>query len=395
MPRASDRITNISEGDQEGWEVYLEGVRRLRAGEDILMLAIGDHDFPTPGETIDACKRAFDEGHTKYTTMQGLPDLLKGIAKVSTTALGMPVSQEEVIAVAGGQAGLYAAMQATLNPGDHVIVASPHYVTYPGTVRSAGCSFTLVECSPDDGFEPDPEAIEAALEPNTRAILINTPNNPTCAIYSRETLQAIADICIRHDLWLISDEVYWSLSGGKHVSPRSLPGMKERTLVILSMSKSHVMTGWRVGWVVAEPAMIHNLIQHNLVNSYGLSDFISRAAAEALENEYGVDELAELFTRRGEAFLDALDGANGLRPLNDVGAMYFMLDIREITMDSQEFAFQLLEKEDLCVMPGDSFGPSAAGHLRISLCQPEDKIREAAKRLRRFAASYSDKRGKQ
>ncbi len=390
MPKASERITKISKSNQEGWEVYLKGISRLRAGDDILMLAIGDHDFPTPKETIDAAKRAFDDGHTKYTTMQGIPELLSGIARVSSRALSMPVSKEEVIAVAGGQAGLYAAMQATLDPGDHVIVASPHYVTYPGTVRSAGCSFTLVECSPDDGFEPNPKAIEAAIRPNTRAILINTPNNPTCAIYGRDTLEALADICIRHDLWMISDEVYWSLSGGKHISPRRLPGMKERTLVILSMSKSHVMTGWRVGWIVAEPEMIHNLVQHNLVNSYGLSDFISRAAAEALENDYGVDELADLFTRRGQAFLDALDGANGLRPLNDVGSMYFMIDIRELTMDSQKFAFQLLEHENLCLMPGESFGPSAAGHLRISLCQPEHEIREGAKRLRRFAAKYSD-----
>ena len=390
MPAPSTRITEISEGNQEGWETYLRAIEMMEEGQEVLMLAIGDHDFPTPAETIQACKTALDEGHTKYTTMQGLPALLDAMAKTSTKATGMPVSEREVVVMNGGQSGLYAAMQATLNPGDHVIIVSPHYVTYPGTVRSAGATFTLVSATPESRFEPDAKAIEAAVQPNTKAVLINSPSNPTCAIYSRETLEAIADVCIRHDLWLISDEVYWSLSNGRHISPRSLPGMKERTLVIMSMSKSHVMTGWRMGWVVAEPDMIHNLVQHNLVNNYGISDFISRAATQALNNDYGVNDLAELFTRRGAIFRQAISGANGIRILNDDGAMYFMIDIRDITMDAEKFAFDLLENEKLCVMPGDSFGPSAGGHIRVSLCQPDDLLKEGANRLRRFISSYSE-----
>jgi arginine:pyruvate transaminase len=165
--------------------------------------------------------------------------------------------------------------------------------------------------------------------------------------------------------------------------------MKERTIVIMSMSKSHVMTGWRMGWIIAEPDMIHNFMQHNLVNSYGISDFISRAATEALNNAYGVGELSDLFTRRGATFRETLAGTNGVSILNEDGAMYFMIDIRNITMDAEKFAFELLEKEKLCVMPGDSFGPSAAGHLRISLCQPEEKLRDGANRLKRFVSSYS------
>lgn len=388
MPLPSKRITEISEGDQEGWEVYLKAVDMIRNGEDVLMLSIGDHDFSTPVETINAAKKALDDGHTKYTTMQGIPPLLNAMAKVSTQALNMPVTTEEVCTMAGGQSGLYACMQATVNPGDHVIIVSPHYVTYPGTVRSAGATFTLVSASPDNGFEPNAEDIEAAIQPNTKAVLINSPNNPTCAIYSRETLEALADVCIRHDLWLISDEVYWSLSNGKHISPRSLPDMKERTLVVMSMSKSHVMTGWRMGWIVAEPDMVHNFMQHNVVNSYGISDFISRAAAEALDNAYGVGELSALFTKRGQVFREALTGTNDIRILNDDGAMYFMIDIRNVTMDAEKFAFGLLEQEKLCVMPGDSFGPSAAGHIRVSLCQPEELLREGAERLKRFISNY-------
>src|SRR6185369_4975893 len=161
---------------------------------------------------------------------------------------GVQTSANEVIATPGGQSALYAAVQATLDPGDHAVVVAPYYATYPGTFRAAGADFTVVEAAAADGFQPRVEAIEAALTPRSKAILINTPNNPTGAVYTPASLEGIAALCRRRDLWLFSDEVYWTLGGGEHHSPRALPGMAERTLVINSMSKSHGMTGWRIGW---------------------------------------------------------------------------------------------------------------------------------------------------
>ena len=181
-----------------------------------------------------------------------------------------------MIATPGGQPALYAAVQGTLDRGDHAIVVAPYYATYPGTFRAAGADFTVVEAEAEDGFQPRAAAIEAALKPKTKAILLNTPNNPTGAVYSRESLEAIAELCGRHDLWLLSDEVYWTLGGGDHVSPRALPGMAERTLVINSMSKSHGMTGWRIGWLTGPESMITLLVSLNLVTTYGLNDFIRR-----------------------------------------------------------------------------------------------------------------------
>lgn len=390
MPKPSKRISEISETDLEGWEVYFEALKRCREGQNIIMTCIGDHDFPTPVQTVEACKQALDDGHHKYTEIQGHPDLLKAIARVSSIASGIEISPDQVVGTMGGQGGLYAVMQTVLDPSDHAIIISPYYVTYPNTVRSAGGTFTEVETSPEDGFQPRAEAIEAAIKPNTKALLINTPNNPTCAIYTQETLEAIAQVCIKHDLWLISDEVYWTLSNNNHISPISLPGMKERTLVIHSMSKSHAMTGWRFGWVIGPEEAIYYLTQHNLVSTYGMNDFISRAVTEALNGEFGVEEITSVFRKRGEIFLKEIEGANGIRVLNEAGGMYFMLDIRAITNDASKFSFGLLDEESVAVMPGDSFGAAAAGHLRISLCQPEDKLKEAASRIRRFAASYSE-----
>ncbi len=290
---------------------------------------------------------------------------------------------EEIIATPGGQAALFAAVQATLDPGKHAIVVAPYYATYPGTFRAAGAGFTVVEARAEDGFQPDPAAIERAIERNTRAILINTPNNPTGAVYTRENLEGIADICRRHDLWLLSDEVYWTIAHGEHVSPRSLPGMAERTLVINSMSKSHGMTGWRIGWLTGPKPLITLLISLNLVSTYGLPDFVSRAAIEALENDWGVAEIARIYDTRRLAFLDAIRGINGVTVRGSEGGMYVMLDIRTIEPDDEAFAWSLLEAEKVAVMPGSSFGDAAAGCIRISLCQPEEVLREAAARLKR------------
>ncbi|MBD0414944.1 pyridoxal phosphate-dependent aminotransferase [Oryzicola mucosus] len=390
MPKPSSRIAGIIPSGKDGWEVHFSAMMRKQAGEDIIMLSVGDHDFDTPSETVEACVTAVRSGFHHYTMLPGLPRLRQAMARLSTRCTGVETSADEVIATPGGQLALYAAVQAVVDPGDHAIVVAPYYATYPGTFRAAGADFTVVEAEAADGFEPRADAIAAALLPNTRAILINTPNNPTGAVYSRKTLEGIADLCIRNDLWLLSDEVYWTLGGGEHISPRSLPGMAERTLVINSMSKSHGMTGWRIGWLTGPASMIQLLISLNLVTTYGLTDFVSRAAIEALENDYGVADIAALYAARRSVLLDGIHGSNGFVVRGSAGGMYVMLDIRAIEPDCEKFAFALLDAEKVSVMPGSSFGDAAAGHIRISLCQPDEVLREAAQRIVRFASGYGD-----
>ena len=196
---------------------------------------------------------------------------------------------------------------------------------------------------------------------------------------------------MKHDLWLLSDEVYWTLGGGHHVSPRALPGMAERTLVINSMSKSHGMTGWRMGWLTGPESMIALLVSLNLVTTYGLTGFIQEAAAEALENDYGVKEIADTYNGRRKVFLDAIRGLNDITVRGSEGGMYVMLDVSAVEPDDEKFAWAFLDAENVSVMPGSSFGDAAAGHIRISLCQPDDVLLEAATRLRRFASSYRSK----
>ena len=193
MPASSSRLTGIIPSGKDGWEVHFAAMTRKQAGEPIIMLSVGDHDFDTPAETVEACVTAVRGGFHHYTQLPGIPALREAMAKVSTRCTGVLTSAQEVIATPGGQAALYAAVQAVLDPGGHAIVVAPYYATYPGTFRAAEADFTVVETLAENGFQPEPTAIEGAVRSNTRAILINTPNNPTGAVYSRKSLEGIAE----------------------------------------------------------------------------------------------------------------------------------------------------------------------------------------------------------
>lgn len=391
MPKSSARISGITPSGKDGWEVHFAASKRRQAGEDIIMLSVGDHDFDTPCETVDACIDALRAGHHHYVELAGLSRLRAGLARLSEQCTGVATSPEEVIATVGGQGALYAACQAVLDPGAHAIIVSPYYATYPGTMRAAGADFTEIDTRAEDGFEPRAEAIAAAVRPETRAILINSPNNPTGAIYSRETLEAIAALCRKHDLWLLSDEVYWTIraEGREHVSPRAFDGMRERTLIINSLSKSHGMTGWRIGWLTAPADIVTLLRSLNLVATYGLPDFVSRAAIAAVENGFGVEAIADRYAARRKMFLDAVHGLDGVTVRGSEGGMYVMLDVRAVEPDCEAFAWGLLKQENVAVLPGSSFGQAAEGHIRISMCQDEPVLKEAAARIRRFVGGLS------
>ncbi|MCB1460111.1 MAG: pyridoxal phosphate-dependent aminotransferase [Nitratireductor sp.] len=385
MPAISKRISGILGNDPSGWEVHFTAKARQEAGEDIVMLSIGDHDTPTPEPSVEACVEELRAGHHHYTDLQGIAPLRAAMAAITQQSTGIATTADEVIVAPGGQGALFAAVHAALDPGDHAIVVGPYYATYPGTFRVACASFDVVEALAEDDFQPKREALEAAVRKNTRAVLINSPNNPTGAVYTRETLETLADFCKAHDLWLISDEVYWTHTGGKpHLSPLALPGMEARTLVVNSVSKSHGMTGWRVGWLRGPKEVVDDLVNLNLVLTYGLGDFLSRAVTRTLEAGWGVSEFTQRYARRREALASAFAGMRGAEVRGSQGGIYVMLDVRETFASGEDFAWELLEAEKIAVTPGEAFGKAAAGHVRISLCQNEETLAEAARRIRQF-----------
>jgi arginine:pyruvate transaminase len=304
---------------------------------------------------------------------------------------GIPTTRKNVLITPGGQAGLFAAHMAVCDPGDVGLYLDPYYATYPGTIRGAGAIARAVATTAEDAFQPRAESIEAAAD-GAVSLLINTPNNPTGVVYSRQTLENIADLCKRRDLWLISDEVYdtqvWQ---GAHLSPRALPGMADRTLVVGSMSKSHAMTGSRCGWIVGPEEVIDHLINLATHTTYGVPGFIQDAASFALNAGTVLEEeVAAPFRRRRALAMDLLAAQNTVGLVPAQGAMYVMLDVRATGLSGEGFANALLDTHSIAVMPGESFGKAAAGHVRVAMTIDDERFASALKTLCEFAATLAD-----
>jgi arginine:pyruvate transaminase len=279
---------------------------------------------------------------------------------------------------------------AVCNPGDVGLFLDPYYATYPGTIRGTGAVARAVQISAEDAFQPRAEQIEAKVD-GAVSLLINTPNNPTGVVYSPETLKSIADLCQKRDLWLISDEVYdTQIWNGAHLSPRALPGMADRTLVVGSMSKSHAMTGSRCGWIIGPEEVISHFINLATHTTYGVPGFIQDAASFALSVGTTLeDEIAAPFRRRRARALDVLAEQNTIGLVPADGAMYLMLDIRATGLTGEGFADALLDKHAIAVMPGESFGTAAAGHVRVAMTVDDDRFETALKTICAFASEMA------
>jgi len=383
----SRRIRDVVGGGDDGWSVHYRARAMQAAGEPVVMLTVGDHDITTDASILDAMKASMDAGRLGYSPVMGIEELRDAIARRITARRLVGAARENIAVTPGGQAAIFSAMMTVLDPGQSCIVLDPFYATFAQTVRAASGRPILVETPAEQGFQPDVAAIEQALAPDTRAILINSPNNPTGAVYTAGRLEALADLCRRRSLWLISDELYDSqVHHGVHVSPRDVPGMAEQCLVVGSLSKSHAMTGSRLGWVVGPAEAIARIGDLATTTTYGLPPFIQAAGAEALERAGAVEAgIAARYRRRAEAAVAAAGNGPGVRAVPPQGGMYLMLDIRETGLSGATFAARLLETERIATMPGESFGHAAAGHLRIALTVPEPVLCDAIARIASFA----------
>ena len=370
----------------DAWQIHNDAMARVARGDDVIVLSVGDPDFDTPLRIREAAKSSLDAGHTHYADVMGKPALRAAIARQHARQTGQAVDPGRIVVLAGAQCALFAACQCLLDPGDEIVVPAPSYVTYPATIAAAAAVMVNVPMRVDGGFRPDLAAIERAITPRTRAILINTPTNPTGTIYTRAEIEALCALALRHDLWLIDDEVYAELvHEGEHVSPAAIPGMAEHVVVVNSLSKSHAMTGWRVGWVVGPARVIDAVHDLALAMLYGLPDFIQDAAIVALDQDHA--ELAEhrqTYRARRDRLCQALAGIDGLVALPPAGGMFVMLDVRGTGLTADQFARRLLDEEGVSVLSGDAFGGPAAGHVRVSLTLDEAGLLRAATRIRRF-----------
>ena len=384
----SKRIQQITTDGSDGWEILYKSRAMIAKGQDVLELTIGEHDIRTDPKILAAMHQSALGGHTGYASVPGTPELRRAVAARVQDRTGVPTNHKNVLITPGGQAGLFAAILCATDPGDGIVHLDPYYATYPTSIRAASCVPMPIKTGPENDFQPSAADLNTCRD-GACAFLMNSPNNPTGTVYSAATMEAIAGYVQRNELTLISDEVYdtqiWS---GAHVSPRALPNMAQRTIVIGSMSKSHAMTGSRIGWVIAPEEAIENMIDLATNTTYGVAGFVQDAALFALsQGEAFEDEIAAPFKRRREIALTILLGFPNIPMIAPRGGMYLMLDMRKTGLSGIEFANRLLDERSIAVMPGESFGHSAGGHIRVAMTISDDRFGDALLGLCEFAES--------
>jgi arginine:pyruvate transaminase len=379
-----DRIAARSPG---AWRGHMEGVRRRDAGHDVIFLTIGDPDQAAPAAVLDATIAALRQNRTHYSPIIGYPQVREAIAARVARRSGRPCSADNVVLTPGTQGGLYCALQCLAGPGDEVILPEPIYGPYYGVIGASGAGMVNVTLCAERGFHPDLDRIAAAVTPKTRVVWINSPHNPSGAVFTAEEVAGIAEICRRHDLWLVSDEVYEDLAFARpHTSAWSLPDMAERTVVVSSLSKSHAMAGFRFGWVIGPPALSQHLFDLLLAMYFGGPAFIQDGALAALADDLPeAAALRETYRRRARMLSEMLEDAPNCRPIPPEGGMFVLFDVRGTGLGADDFALGLLQRENVALLPCDAFGASGAGRLRIALTAPEARLAEAGRRIVRFA----------
>jgi aminotransferase len=366
------------------------GIRRFfdiaATMDDVISLGIGEPDFTTPPQVIRAGIRSLERGETKYTSNSGILELRQALSAHLHKMYGVEYDPEtELLITVGVSEALYLALTATIDPGDEVIVPTPCFVSYRPEVIFAGGTPVPLPTRLEDAFQVTAEAVEALITPKTKALLIGYPNNPTGAVLTRPTAQSLADLAARHDLLVISDEIYDRLVYGDHahVCFASLNGARQRTITLGGFSKDYAMTGWRIGYAAAPPEILAAMRKVHQYTIMSAPTMAQQAAIEAL-NGAGeqVEEMRAEYDRRRRLMVDGLN-ALGLTTFEPLGAFYTFPSIAASGMDDETFASRLLEEESVAVVPGNAFGNSSS-FVRCSYATGYDDLERALERMQRF-----------
>ena len=386
--RYADVTARLAGLGSDKWALCAAAAARRRAGQAVIDMTIGEPDVPTPDHLIEAAARAMKAGRTGYSNGRGEAATLAALAAQYSAMTGREIGTDRFLCLPGTQTALHVALTAVCDPGCEVILADPMYATYEGLIRAAGGLPVPVALRPEHGFRLQAADVAARITPATRAILLNTPHNPTGAILSPADLDALRATAAAHDLWVISDEVYGALAheGAVFTSALSDPAQEARVIVASSISKAHAATGFRSGWLCASPEFCARALPLSETMLFGSQPFIADMTAEALTGPPTTARaMAARMARRARIVHDALDGVAGLRVHRPEAGMFALLDIRAVSGDSQAFAMALLHATDVAVMPGASFGTALEGWLRLALTAGDDATRAACTRIARFA----------
>lgn len=362
------------------------------AGEDVCGFAAGEPDFDTPEHIKEACIAALQAGKTKYAPTPGIEPLRQALADKYRDDYGLAVAPSQVIVSPGGKFSCYLAILATCSPGDEVIIPAPYWVSYPEMVKLAGARPVVVLADDTTGFRLTPAQLEAAITPRTRLLILNSPSNPTGAVYSRAEMEAIVEVALRHNLYILSDEIYEHLTydGAKHVAPATFSKEVEaRTIIVSGFAKTFAMTGWRLGTTVAPAPIAKAIAELQSQTTSNATTFAQWGALAALKEKektrVALDAMLVAFDRRRKLLHAELNKIAGVRCLLAEGAFYLFPNISSFGLSSEEFCQRLLEQKKVAAVHGSAFG--AEGYLRLSYATGDETIRKGVARLAEFCAT--------
>lgn len=357
---------------------------------DLIALGRGDPDLATPAHIVQSAKAAIDRGSDRVTDPAGLPELRRAIADKLRIENGVSANPDsEIVVTTGGQEAMYLAIQALLDPGDEILVPDPRYTSYDVAIEMAGAKMVMIPTSLDDGFQLHADDLERSITPRTRAVLLISPSNPTAGVISEENLRKVCDVVVRHDLTLVSDEIYEKLlyDGARHISPGSLPGMADRTVTINGFSKTFCMTGWRLGYLAGPRTVMAEVRRLKALLSTCAPAVSQWAGLAALTGptDFMTANL-EIYTRRRAVVLAGLQRL-GFAYGPPLGGFYVFFNAASIGVSAMELSLRLLREGHVLIFPGTGFGENWSDYMRISWVQPDADIREAMSRIERVLGS--------
>ncbi|MCU1300277.1 MAG: Aminotransferase [Candidatus Sulfotelmatobacter sp.] len=372
--------------------VYARAKELESQGRSIIHLELGEPDFHPGPSVVEAAVKALSEGKDRYCAVVGVPALRDEIAAYLSRTRNINVSSANIVIAPGCKTALFFAMMALLESGDEVLYPDPGFPGYPSIALGLGAVPVPFELSSRNHFQPDISEIAAKITRRTRMMITNSPGNPTGTVYTDAVQRGLAELAVKHDLWVLSDEIYARIIyGGEYVSMLSYPGMEERTLIIDGFSKSFAMTGWRLGYTVAPPDVVPALAMM-AINSYTcVAEFTQYAAIDALRDREGTTpRMVGEFARRREQFVRDLNEVSGFRCEAPEGAFYAWVDIRGTGISAEEVCRILLDEAGVAAIPGAAFGPSGKDFVRFSFASSVANLQDAAARIRKVSAAWQE-----
>ena len=391
MLRIASRMGTI--GTEGAFEVSARARALEVQGRSIVHLQIGEPDFDTPAHVREAAKRALDDGETHYPPFPGIPALREAIAADVTTRKGFSAGPAQVFVTVGGKGVMLYAILGLVDPGDEVLLPDPGYPIYESLTRFVGATPVPVPIRMTNDFRLDVDELAALVTSRTRLLVVNSPANPTGGVLPRGDLERIAELAIRHDLWVLTDEIYGRIlyDGAEHVSIASLPGMAERTIVLDGFSKTFAMTGWRLGYAVVPPSLVETFGRLIINTISGATAFAQVGAVAALTGpQDDVDAMVVEFRARRDLIVDGLDAIPGFECRRPLGAFYAFPSVAGTGLSGAHLAERLLQEAGVCVLPGSAFGRYGDDHIRISYANSRENLSEALRRTRTFVEGLRD-----